>query len=87
VSFYVYLPASKRNGTLYIGHTEELINRVREHKDHVRKGFTHKYGVTMLVWYGGVRDPQGGVHLRAPDEEVEPSVEDRADRALQPQLG
>ena len=42
---------ARENGTLYIGHTENLINRTREHKDHVRKGFTAKYGVTMLVWY------------------------------------
>lgn len=48
---YVYILASKRNGTLYIGVTGNLARRVGEHKDHVVDGFTKKYGVERLVWY------------------------------------
>jgi len=47
----VYLLASKRNGTLYLGVTSNLIKRVWEHKHHVVPGFTEKYDVGLLVWY------------------------------------
>ena len=47
----VYLLASKRNGTLYIGVTSDLVKRVWEHKNHVVDGFTKKHGVDQLVWY------------------------------------
>lgn len=48
---YVYILASRRNGTLYAGVTSNLIKRVWEHKNHVAEGFTKKYGVVDLVWY------------------------------------
>lgn len=48
---YVYILASKKNGTLYIGVTEDLKRRVWEHKNNLVKGFTEKYGVHMLVYY------------------------------------
>jgi putative endonuclease len=47
----VYLLASGRNGTLYVGVTSNLIKRVWEHKIHVVDGFTKKYQVDRLVWY------------------------------------
>jgi putative endonuclease len=47
----VYLLASRRNGTLYVGVTSNLIKRVWEHKNHLVAGFTDKYGVDRLVWY------------------------------------
>jgi putative endonuclease len=47
----VYIMASKRNGTLYIGVTSELWTRVANHKNEALKGFTSKYDVKMLVWY------------------------------------
>ncbi|MDR3441135.1 GIY-YIG nuclease family protein [Telmatospirillum sp.] len=43
--------ASKRNGTLYIGVTNDVVRRVWEHKSNVVDGFTKKYGVHMLVYY------------------------------------
>ena len=45
----VYLLANKRNGTLYVGVTSNLVKRVWEHKAKVAKGFTQKYGVDKLV--------------------------------------
>jgi putative endonuclease len=47
----VYVLASKRNGTLYVGVTSDLIKRVWEHKNNVVKGFTERYSVHQLVWY------------------------------------
>lgn len=51
MAFYVYILASRRNGTLYIGHTDTLTRRTWEHREHQRPGFTDKYGVTRLVHY------------------------------------
>jgi len=47
---YVYIMASKRNGTLYIGMTNDIERRIAEHKSGLVPGFTQKYGVKMLVW-------------------------------------
>ena len=49
--FCVYILASKRDGTLYIGMTNDLLRRVNEHKSGAVEGFTKKYGVHRLVWY------------------------------------
>jgi len=47
----VYILASKRNGTLYIGVTSDLVKRMWEHKSNLVDGFTKRYGVHDLVWY------------------------------------
>lgn len=47
----VYMLASRRNGTLYVGVTSDLVRRVWEHKQDSVEGFTKKYGVHDLVWY------------------------------------
>jgi putative endonuclease len=49
--FFVYILASKRNGTLYTGSTDDLGKRIWEHKSKAIKGFTARYGVDKLVWY------------------------------------
>ena len=50
-SGYVYIMASSRNGTLYIGVTSGLVKRAWEHRNGVIAGFTRKYGCKLLVWY------------------------------------
>lgn len=50
-NFYVYILASRHNGTLYIGVTNDLDRRVKEHKEGAIKGFTHKYSVHNLVYF------------------------------------
>jgi putative endonuclease len=47
----VYILASKKNGTLYIGVTSDLVKRVWEHKNDLVEGFTKHYGIHQLVWY------------------------------------
>ena len=50
-AFYVYILASGRNGTLYIGVTSQLVQRVWQHKQGLAEGFTKQYGLKTLVWY------------------------------------
>jgi putative endonuclease len=49
--YYVYILASKRNGTLYVGVTSNLIKRIWEHKNELVSGFTKKYKVKNLVYF------------------------------------
>jgi putative endonuclease len=50
MTFYVYILASKRNGTLYTGSTDDISKRVWQHKTKEIRGFTAQYGVKRLVW-------------------------------------
>ncbi|MCF6293108.1 MAG: GIY-YIG nuclease family protein [Robiginitomaculum sp.] len=49
--YSVYILASKRNGTLYTGVTNDLVRRTYEPREKLVAGFSKKYGVTMLVWH------------------------------------
>ncbi|MBI5221071.1 MAG: GIY-YIG nuclease family protein [Candidatus Liptonbacteria bacterium] len=55
-SCFVYILASKRNGTLYTGVTNDLIKRVGQHKADIAEGFTRRYGVHILVYYEQTTD-------------------------------
>ena len=55
-SYCVYILASKRNGTLYIGVTSDLKKRIYEHKNDLAEGFTKKYKVHSLVYYEQTND-------------------------------
>ena len=55
--YYVYILASKRNGTIYTGITSNLIKRIWQHKNKCISGFTEKYKVTNLVYYEIHEDP------------------------------
>ena len=54
--YYVYILASKQNGTLYIGVTGNLPQRIFEHKQHLTPGFTSKYNVDKLVYFERFED-------------------------------
>jgi putative endonuclease len=47
----VYILSSRRNGTLYVGVTSDLVKRIWEHKNDVMEGFTKRYKVHSLVWF------------------------------------
>ena len=49
--YYIYILANKRNGTLYIGVTSNLVERVYEHKNNMIEGFSKKYNIHKLVYY------------------------------------
>jgi len=51
MAFYVYILSSRRNGTLYIGMTDDLVRRTWLHREGSIPGFTKRYGVKTLVWY------------------------------------
>ena len=56
LAYYVYILASKRNGTLYIGMTSNLVRRVHEHEQGQVEGFTERYGVHRLVYFETTED-------------------------------
>ena len=60
-TYCVYILASKRNGTLYIGFTSNLAKRVYEHKEKVISGFTKQYNVSLLVYYEVIEDVFSGI--------------------------
>ena len=54
--YFVYMLASQRNGTLYVGVTNDLVKRVWEHKNDFVEGFTRTYAVHRLVWFESTPD-------------------------------
>jgi putative endonuclease len=60
--YFVYLLASRRYGTLYVGSTTNLARRVWEHKNKVVPGFTTRYRVDRLVWFESHDDREAALH-------------------------
>jgi len=60
-NYYVYILASKRNGTLYIGVTNDLTRRIYEHKNGWADGFTKKYNVKMLVYFDSTNNIESAI--------------------------
>lgn len=60
-NYYVYILASKRNGTLYIGVTNNIIRRVHEHKNNLIDGFSKKYVVHNLVYFEQFYDIESAI--------------------------
>src|SRR3546814_6680809 len=60
-SYYVYILANQRNGTLYVGVTNDLIRRIHEHREGSVAGFTKRYGVKRLVYFESWADVVGAI--------------------------
>src|SRR3546814_1418580 len=60
-SYYVYILANQRNGTLYVGVTNDLIRRTHEHREGSVAGFTKRYGVKRLVYFESWADVVGAI--------------------------
>ncbi|MBT6300809.1 MAG: GIY-YIG nuclease family protein, partial [Candidatus Jacksonbacteria bacterium] len=56
-TYCVYIVASRKNGTIYVGVTSNLVKRLWEHNNGFYKGFTKKYKVNLLVYYEIFEDP------------------------------
>lgn len=61
MAYYVYLLASRKHGTLYLGVTNDLVRRTAQHKTKAVSGFTQKYGVDRLVWFEVYEDPTSAI--------------------------
>ena len=61
MAYYVYLLASGKHGTLYVGVTRDLVGRVYQHKTKETPGFTSRYGVSRLVWFETYDDPTSAI--------------------------
>lgn len=59
--YYIYILASQRNGTLYIGMTNDLVRRVWEHKNKAADGFTKLYGVDKLVYFEATENVESAI--------------------------
>ncbi|MCK5534680.1 GIY-YIG nuclease family protein [bacterium] len=59
--YYIYILASKKNGTLYLGVTNNLVKRVYEHKQNFVEGFTKKYNIHSLVYYEQTNDSYSAI--------------------------
>ena len=51
MAFYVYIVCNKRNGTLYVGMTDDLVRRMWQHREGTFDGFTKQHGLKTLVWF------------------------------------
>lgn len=60
-NYYTYILASQKNGTLYIGVTNNLIKRIYEHKEKLVEGFTEKYNVNKLVYFEQHNNPNDAI--------------------------
>ena len=58
---YIYILTNKKNGTLYVGVTSDLVRRVWEHKNKVVEGFTKEYGLDRLVYYEVFEDIENAI--------------------------
>ena len=64
-NYFVYIMASKKHGTLYVGVTDNLVGRVQQHKKKVHKNsFTAKYNVTKLVYFEQFSERQRSIFCR-----------------------
>jgi putative endonuclease len=61
LTYFVYLLASRKDGTLYLGVTRDLVRRVYEHKTKAASGFTSRYDVRRLVWFEIYDDPSSAI--------------------------
>jgi putative endonuclease len=61
-TYWMYILASRRNGTLYIGVTNDLLRRVQQHRDGIVPGFTKKYDVKRLVYFEAFENINTAIH-------------------------
>ena len=60
--FFVYIMSNKKNGTLYVGVTNNIVRRVYEHKNKLIDGFSKKYNLTNLVYFECVDNAEAAIH-------------------------
>jgi putative endonuclease len=61
MGYYVYILASRKDGAMYVGVTNDIIRRIYEHRTKAVPGFTAKYNITRLVWFEIYDDPVSAI--------------------------
>jgi putative endonuclease len=61
MAYFVYLIASRKDGALYIGVTNDLVRRTYEHREKLTTGFSSRYNITKLVWFESYDDPVSAI--------------------------
>ena len=61
MAYYVYILASRKDGAIYVGITNDIVRRVYEHRIKAVPGFTSKYNITQLVWFEIYDDPTNAI--------------------------
>jgi predicted GIY-YIG superfamily endonuclease len=85
--YYVYILASRKHGTLYLGVTRDLVRRVYEHKTKAVPGFTSRYDVRVLVLVRMLRRSYDRHYAREGHQEVAPRMENSVDRGNKSGMG
>ena len=63
MGYHVYILASRKDGAIYVGITNDIVRRIYEHRTKVIQGFTSKYNITRLVWFEIYNDPISAISL------------------------
>ena len=74
---YLYILASRRNGTLYVGVTSDLVKRIEEHRQKLVEGFTKKYEITHLVYFETFEDIREAIIRERQIKEWKAQMENR----------
>jgi len=61
VQYYIYILASKKNGTLYVGVTSDLVRRIYEHRNDLAEGFTQKYSIHNLIYFESTESVESAI--------------------------
>jgi putative endonuclease len=86
--FYIYILASGKHGTLYLGVTNDIVRRTYEHRSKAVRGFAERYNVHKLVYFEIFDDPVSAIaREKQTVEEVEPRMETSTHRKQKPRLG
>jgi predicted GIY-YIG superfamily endonuclease len=85
--YFVYILASRRNGTLYVGVTNDLARRVHEHRTGAADGFTRKHNVKRLVWYETHSGRRNSDCPREIDQALAANVQAERDRSDESRMG
>jgi predicted GIY-YIG superfamily endonuclease len=79
MSYYVYIIASRKDGAIYVGVTNDIVRRIYEHRIKAVPGFASKYNITQLVWFENLPRSDLRHFPRERAEEVEAELEGRVD--------
>jgi putative endonuclease len=87
MSYYVYIVASRKDGAIYVGVTNDIVRRIYEHRTKVIKGFTSTYNITRLVWFEIYDDPISAISREKALKKWKRGWKDPIDRGAESAMG